>query len=159
MTVGQDTYISLEDADAYIAANYRASNTTRKAWAGLEDPEKEALLLQACQTIDAQLLGGCQTEPDQPLAFPRRPYQFPAETGAPEKVKQAQVEIALYGISEEKAGADRRAALQAQGVQSFSVGELSEAYSGNGSGRNNAEIPARAALLLRRYLSGGFETC
>lgn len=157
MTVGTDTYISLEDAETYIAAYYPAADTTRQAWTALEEPEKEALLMQSCQTIDAQLLRGCQLETDQPLAFPRTPFQYPGETGAPEKVKQAQVEIALYGISEEKAGADRRAALQAQGVQSFSVGELSEAYTG--SGQTAVEIPAKAAVLLRCYLAGGFETC
>ncbi len=158
MTVGIDTYISLAEAETYISAYYQAGDATRQAWTALEDPEKEALLLQACETIDAQPIGGFKAETDQTLAFPRRPYQEAGETAAPEKVKRAQVEIALYSVSAEKAGADRRQALQAQGVQSFSVGEISETY-GKGPGQSNTEMPAKAARLLRPYLAGGFLTC
>jgi hypothetical protein len=73
--------------------------------------------------------------------------QFQLIKEVPLAVKHAQAEIALWIIKGQHKGS--RAALQAEGVKSFSVGGLSETFEGG----KDIAIPQEAQNLLDRYIS------
>jgi hypothetical protein len=79
---------------------------------------------------------------------------------APESIKRAQIELALW-LSDDQKQADQlqRRDLQAQGVDSFSIGDLSESYKTGGSDKAVPLLCPKVSALLRPYLTGGFSTC
>ena len=167
MTVGTDTYVTLEDADAYIEARYSGADAER--WAALEEIQREALLLSACEEIEALPLIGRKLYINQTLAFPRWPsddYVPDFRTvgvlvgTVPQKVINAQCELALW-LSDTAKTADSatRASLQAQGVKSFSIGDLSESYSAGASAVPAPLLCPKCRTLLKPYTEGSFLTC
>lgn len=165
ITVNTDTYISLADCTTYLAANYISTDVKYVAWLALTDGNKEILLRQAAKLIDRQPLQGYKYNVNQAMAFPRYIYTeyhkhdkhlhpllrtngFYSDGTVPTAVKNAQCEIALQLAQ----GPSERAEMQRQGVKSFSIGNLSESYTGT---KNN--IPSfEAHELLAPYLGGGF---
>lgn len=73
--------------------------------------------------------------------------QFQAIKEIPRPIKHAQAEIALWIIKGDNKGS--RAALQAEGVKSFSVGGLSETFEGG----KDIPIPQEAQNLLDPFIS------
>ncbi len=165
LTVGTDTYISLTDADAYLAANYLSTDTKLIAWVALTDANCEVLLKKAAKTIDRQAFIGQKKVSTQTMAFPRAYYNWPysyytyntvnlyfdqdwyVESAVTNDVKYAQCEIAIT----EASGVSDRQQLQREGVKSFSIGKLSENY---GSGSANAIYSVEAREYLKPYLAG-----
>lgn len=95
------------------------------------------------------------------MAFPRLPYQYgKVEEIAPLRVKQAQVELALWLSDDTKqANQSQRQELQSQGVESFSIGDLSESY-GKGVGEKPAPLLcSKVKALVAPYLDGGYDIC
>lgn len=165
LIVGADSYISLVDADTYLSNHYIAADPKKVAWDALTDADCEALLRKAAITIDRQPLVGLKATIAQTLAFPRAIYSdFPnyiyqtqafindsnwyVQTSVPTEVKEAQCEIAI----ESTQTTPNRVKLQRQGVKSFSLGSLSESYTGS---QNNI-ISQEAKELLSPYIGGGF---
>ena len=74
--------------------------------------------------------------------------QFQLIKEVPRDIKHAQAEIALWIMKGQNKGS--RAALQAEGVKSFSVGGLSETFESTGK---DVAIPQEAQNLLDRYIS------
>lgn len=137
--VGQNSYISIEEANEYFAGRLHAER-----WYETDNITKEAALKQATRAIDRQLLKGRKTNPEQELAFPRYP-----DTEVPEAVKEACCEEALAIL---ESGNSQRRKLQQEGVQSFSLGNMSETFvAGAGKGLLSQE----AKELLRPWLLGG----
>lgn len=160
MQVGIDSYVTIYDADAYVASRYISSDAARLRWDALPDDDKEILLIQACAEIEALQLRGKKMSRDQLLAFPRRPFQDLDVTWAPDEVRHAQIELALW-LSDSSAQADaaQRQNLQAQGVTGFSIGDLSESYK-TGAGEKPAPLLCpKSQRLLAQYVFGGFVTC
>jgi hypothetical protein len=173
ITVGTDTYISLADANTYVSNNYPTTATEYTTWNNLTDANKELYLKKATKKIDRLLLRGVKAVSTQTLEFPRairtdyRRENFPlvnirldadwvVETAVSQQVKDAQVEEALQTVTQ-GATATKRQQLQAQGVKSFSLGNLSESYgSGGGSSANTSTklISVDAQELLRYYVLG-----
>lgn len=171
ITVGTDTYISLADANTYVSNNYPTTATEYTSWNALSDANKELYLKKATKKIDRLYLRGIKAVSTQTLEFPRairtdyRRENFPLvnirldadwviETAVSQQVKDAQVEEAL-AIVTQGTTANKRQQLQAQGVKSFSLGNLSESY-GSGSNANGSTkmISVDAQELLRYYLLG-----
>jgi hypothetical protein len=161
LTVGTDSYISLTDADTYLASIYLSTDTKFTVWTALSDTNCDALMRRACQIIDRQPLVGVKVLSTQTLQFPRQiysdwvtPYEYTlryhdlyTQTSVPTNVKYAQCEIAISLASNDNARMD----LQAQGVKSYTIGKLSETF----GGRITNRIPSAAAVeLLRPYLMG-----
>lgn len=146
MTVGQDTYITLAEAEETIAAYLLSDDLQRTAWSALSDADKEIYLKRALQRIDAQVFTGRKANADQPLQFPRY-----GKTTVPASVKFAQAleACAEIGISRE---AEKREQMQAMGIQSFSAGNISETYARPVEGMLFSGVARR---LLRPYLAGG----
>lgn len=159
LTIGTDTYIDVAGADAYITGRYTGRNADRKRWQACPTEDKEVYLRNACLALESLPFRGRKASYSQPLAFPRLPYQYGAAEGAPDGVKFAQVELALWMSDESKqVEQSQRSELQAQGVENFSLGDLSESYMG-GAQASPVLLCSKAAALLRPYLSGGFAAC
>lgn len=165
IVVGTDTYISASDCGVYLAANYITTDAKLVAWNLLSADNKDVLLRQAARLIDRQPLAGYKYLTTQTMEFPRylytesytdEEYLHPllrtngwyCDGSIPTNVKYAQCEIALNLVS----GTSERSQMQREGVKSFSLGNLSESYTGS---KNN--IPSyEAKQLLSAYLGGGF---
>ena len=139
ITVGENSYIDIEEANEYFAGRLHAER-----WGETSDADKEKALRQATKEIDRQLLKGRKATDTQELAFPRYP-----DTEIPEAVKEACCEIALALLER---GNSQRRKLQQEGVQSLSLGNMSETYA-PGAGRGL--ISQEAKELLRPWLLGG----
>ena len=164
LIVGTDTYISLDDAQEYLSENYISTDEKLIAWNALSDMDKEILLRKALKTIEAQPYAGFKACSTQTLEFPRAiytmiPYDVYEPSGiwpdnwyvqseVPSTVKYAQCEIAFETAS----GTSNRVKLQRQGVKSFSLGNLSETY----SGASNSIVSHEAKELLKPYIGGGY---
>ena len=161
LIVGTDSYITLADADLYIAANYMSTDTRFIAWDALTDANKEVVLRKATQIIDRLPLVGVKSTSTQVLKFPRALYTdaqsysvntvftfdgMYVQSETPQDVLDAQCEIAL----DLGQGVNDRAELQRQGVKSFSLGKLSETY---GSVKDVTSFEARR--LLAQFTAGG----
>lgn len=157
LTIGTDTYISLEDCDTYLYKNYLSTDAKYLQWKSLfgDDSDKEVLLRQAAKIIDSQPLQGFKVSSTQTMAFPRIFYTehnndkgWYSQPVVPSEVGFAQCEIAIQLAQ----GKSERLELQRQGVKSFSIGNLSESYTGKQS-----TIPCyEAKQLLEPFMNGGF---
>ena len=132
------SYCTIEYADEYFAGRLHA-----ESWGETSDADKEKALQQATKEIDRQLLKGLKATDTQELAFPRYP-----DTEVPETVKEACCEIALALLER---GNSQRRKLQQEGVQSFSLGNMSETYT-PGAGRGL--LSQEAKELLGPWLLG-----
>ena len=133
------SYCTIEYADEYFSGRLHA-----EIWGQADESTKEKALKQATRAIDRQLLRGRKTNPEQELAFPRHP-----DPEVPEAVKEACCEIALALLER---GNSQRRKLQQEGVQSFTLGNMSETYA-PWAGR--VLISQEAKELLRPWLVGG----
>ncbi len=139
ITVGENSYIDIEEADEYFSGRLHA-----ESWSGADSETKEKALRQATKEIDRQPMKGRKTTDNQALAFPRYP-----DTEAPEAVKEACCEVALALLER---GNDQRRKLQQEGVQSFTLGNMSETFS---AGAGRGLISQEAKELLKPWLLGG----
>ena len=138
ITVGENSYIDIAGANEYFAGRLHA-----EVWEQADESTKEKALRQATKTIDRQLLRGRKTNPEQELAFPRHP-----DTEIPAAVKEACCEEALAMLER---GNSQRRRLQQEGVQSFTLGNMSESYA---AGAGKGLLSQEAKELLRPWLLG-----
>lgn len=149
-------YVDLEYANEYVNLHFLSTDDIRFSWEGLPDEDKEVLLRKSFESIESLAFVGKKTCPVQPNAFPR----YPA-TEVPEDIKAAQVENAVAlsdsSTSEDAVFYER---LWQFGVESYSIGNLSEKTSsgawGRGSTTANGIVSAKASRLLQPYISGSF---
>ena len=165
-TVGgenSNSYVTLTEADTYFADRLRVD-----AWSGASSADKEKALLTACRHIEAcrirvhrrpygypgelpDAMGRpydplAPSNPDQALSFPRKKDEDnDGNFAIPKRVKDAQCEEALALVAR-GAEQERRRALQAAGVTSFSVDGLSESYGSPGAAHPLESAEARALL-------------
>jgi hypothetical protein len=133
------SYCTIEEANEYFAGRLHA-----ESWGETSDADKEKALRRATKQIDRQPLAGRKTTDVQELAFPRYP-----DDEVPGAVKEACCEEALALLER---GNSQRRKLQQEGVQSFTLGNMSETYvPGGGRGLLSQE----AKELLRPWLLGG----
>lgn len=165
LVVLTDTYISAADCEIYLAAHYITTDAKYIAWLAVSSPNREILLRQAAKIIDRQPLQGYLAVVTQAMQFPRILYteyqsnvlnnaaiiqdeNWYIQPSVPLNVTYAQCEIALHLAQ----GTSDRADLQRQGVKSFSLGNLSESYSGTKNPIGSHE----AMELLAPFVGGGF---
>lgn len=149
-------YVDLEYANEYVNLHFLSTDDIRFSWEGLPDEDKEVLLRKSFESIESLAFVGKKAYPSQPNAFPR----YPA-TEVPEDIKAAQVENAVSlsdsSTSEDAVFYER---LWQFGVESYSIGNLSEKTSsgawGRGSTTANGIVSAKASRLLQPYISGSF---
>lgn len=71
LTVGTDTYVTLDEANTYVDDNYVNSDEEKVAWTALCTTDKEIYLKRATKKIDIQRLAGIKAVDTQTLEFPR----------------------------------------------------------------------------------------
>ena len=167
LVVLTDSYLLLAAADTYLSEHYATTDAKMILWTALTDANCETYLRQAALAIDRLPLTGYKAVSTQTMAFPRAVYtEFASEIlnpvsiiqdenwyiqpSVPDAVKNAQCEIAFQLAQ----GVSGRVDLQRQGVKSFSLGNLSESY----SGKQNSIISYEAKQLLAPYM-GGLRVC
>lgn len=139
------SYLTVQEADDRICTSLLSTDAWRLAWAALSEEDKEVCLSAAMTRIEALPYTGAPALPKQERAFPRR-----GETEVSEEVKTA---LALEACASCNTEAATRSVLQAQGVKSFSVGNLSESYELGSSSMAKLYSPT-ARQLLAKYLMG-----
>jgi hypothetical protein len=137
IVVGTNSYISLADADEYFTARLHSD-----LWNTAATDEKAQALITATRQIDRLPFRGVKRLSNQALAFPRSP-----NNDVPWRVLDAVCEEALAILK----GIPKRLELQAQGVQSFTIGNLTEVYKPGGRIKL---ISREAGRLLRPFLIG-----
>ena len=97
ITVPQDSYVTVAEADAY-----NAIRPSQSIWAALSDSEKEQRLVAASDYLDSQyIFTGKKTDPNQPREFPRN-----GSTEIPTAIKKAVFELALQDSLTSNASAE-----------------------------------------------------
>ena len=133
------SYCTVEYANEYFGGR----RLHAESWFEADDSTKEKALRQATRSIDRMPLRGRKTDLHQPLAFPRYP-----DTEIPEAVKEACCEEALAIL---ESGNSQRRKLQQEGVQSITLGSMSETYI---AGAGRGMLSQEAKELLRPWLIG-----
>ncbi|MGN0807975.1 MAG: DnaT-like ssDNA-binding protein [Candidatus Coproplasma sp.] len=109
LTVGKNTYVTIDEATEYINSHYSQKNILRAHWTVAPDEFREQYLLQSVAEIEALPFIGRKYNYVNELQFPRIyanvPYnisrhpiyriQYGEEGKVPEQVKFAQIENAL----------------------------------------------------------------
>jgi len=147
------SYVTIDEADAYITAEYPADDPAREMWDLCDESDKDIRLVSACGKLDTLPFTGAATSPEQSLMWPRNGSEV-----VPAAIKHAQIEIALFYLRPGLRERQMRADLRAQGIKSFSLGDLSETYEDTVSGWIFLD-DAKINSLLIRYIDGGYETC
>lgn len=149
-------YVTLEEANEYLKTHYLSEDPLRLGWEDLLEEDQIVLLNRSFQAIELLPFAGRKLDPAQPNAFPRWPLQE-----VPEAIKWAQIENALTrsdASNEEEAKFYER--LWTYGVESYTIGNLSEKTSsgtyGVGGAQSTGVVSAIANRLLRPYLGGGY---
>lgn len=149
-------YVDLAYANEYVATHFLSTDEFRSDWESLTDQDKEVLLRRSFEAIETLPFTGMKYCPDQANAFPR----WPGEE-VPDAIKAAQVENAV-SLSDNSASEDAAfyEKLWQFGVESYSIGNLSESTSsgawGSSSLTTNGIISAKASRLLQPYIRGGY---
>lgn len=149
-------YVDLEYADEYVSLHFLSTDDLRLSWEGLSDEDKEVLLRRSVEAIETLRFSGSKTSPGQPYSFPR----FPS-TEIPEAIKAAQVENAIsLSDSDTTEDATFYSKLWQWGVESYTIGNLSESVSsgawGRGSVAANGIVSTKASSLLQPFISGSY---
>lgn len=151
-------YVTVAEATEYVRTRYPATDELRKAWEALQPADQTVYLQRSFDIIELLPFRGRKTDKQQETAFPRYP-----STEVPRAIKYAQIENAL-GLADETLISDTAfyEKLFRYGVESYSIGNLSESTS-NGSwghvGTESAErslSTAQALAYVRPFLMGGF---
>lgn len=149
-------YVTLEEARQYIETHYLTTDTLRLSWDSLPEEDQIVLLTKSFQTIELLPFTGRKLNSDQSTVFPRWPCKE-----VPEAIKWAQIENALVkSDASNEEDAQYYEKLWTYGVESYSIGNLSEHVSTGSYGLRGAQATgvtsAIAERLLRPYLGGGY---
>lgn len=168
IVVNSNSYISLADAKTYVTTSF----SKHTAWDAATDDNKSLALIQATKRIDRGIYRGVKTISSQTLQFPRAirtdynrndvpslnitlDNNWVVESSTSQRVLDACCEEAIALLENASdANSDTREQLQAQGVKSFSLGNLSETY--NVTNQTSTKILSKEAReLLSYYTVGG----
>lgn len=156
-TVGgstSDSYVSVANADTYFAADSHLLSAT---WLALTNNQKEAALRTAARQMNRLAYFGQQASDTQALAWPRVYRDLWTSDTIPTRIKQAQMEQALFlAQNSSTGGLTPSASAQAQGIQSVSIGDFSATY--GASAGSSAQSPINAFGPDARALLKGFWT-
>jgi len=143
-----DSYVSLDEADAYFAARFGSD-----AWNDLSEADQEKALRQATRELDRSRFRGQKRTHAQALEFPRY-YRAQCSTAPliPLEVQSATCEQALWVVQHSATGGRSvRQQLQSEGVTSFRVGSTSETFLGSGLRWLCPEASALLAPWIERW--------
>lgn len=149
-----NSYVDVAEANAYFAAGVHLGSAT---WAGLTNDNKSAALITATRQLDRLRFWGCKYSELQALQFPRD-YCAWKFNQIPKELKEACLEQALSLAPNIAAGGQgTRERLQAQGVESYSIGDLTETFASSrtdlaATGSAESKLCQDARILLTGFI-------
>ena len=152
-----NSYVTLEEANTYFAAG---AHLLSDVWNSLpdddEDAAKKACLITATRHMDRLRFWGCKVSEDQALQFPREFCGW-KRNEIPLQLRHATLEQAVsLAPNHATGGQSPREKLQAAGVKSYSMGELSETFSdarlGTGVPSAESKLCEDARILLTGFI-------
>ena len=147
-------YATVEQANAYVASYYSSTNNIRIAWEALNEEDKQVMLNRSEQLIDLLPFNGKPVDPKQVSAFPR----YPNPELSLERVRIAAIELALQTNGDTET--QDRLNLRAQGVKSYTIGDLSETFKDTSSEDYLIQFALDAVNpFLRNWIGGGYRIC
>ena len=166
LIVGENSYVDVAEADAYVTAHFVSQAEQRLVWEGLSEADKEVFLRAGMQAIESVRWTGKKLSEMQPLSFPRikrTVFQTPfftknyAQSNA-QDVKAAQIEEAVARACPAE-GQHRKARLN-EGVTYSAIGSVQERYgeikSVGGAYLASVFESVRAEELMQKYV-GSYE--
>ena len=151
-------YVTVAEASEYIQTRYASTDELRQAWEAMDEADQAVYLQKSFDAINILPFRGRKYAAGQEAAFPRWP-----DPEVPLAIKYAQIENALTltdtGAQEDAAFYEK---MWQYGVESYSIGNLSESSSNGSWGRSCSSTAARSVTsaqalnLLQPYLMGGF---
>ncbi|EPY00607.1 DnaT-like ssDNA-binding protein [Magnetospirillum fulvum] len=144
LILATDTFVSVEDADAYFAGRLYAST-----WEDADTEDREKALRMAAGILDREAYLGAITSTTQALSWPRQGV-YDAEgraignTTIPSAIQAAQCELALRLLSEDLTEDDSN-----KGVQAIQAGSVRLEYDGCAPAKT---LPDTVRALLKPFL-------
>lgn len=148
LVVGQNSYITLEEANEIVSDEYLSSSNEYKIWAELSDDDKIKLIIKGTSKIENQAFLGIKIN-SWGMAWPR--YLYNKEVDCPDDVKKA---IMKNILTEQKYARTKEQQLQDLGVTSYKVKDASISFTTSGSGNNsNSKVNGIYKDIYDEYLS------
>ena len=154
LTVSENTYITIVEADELIAMHLDKYNGLRLFWEILDDEEKEQYLTRSIEQMETLVYPGRKSRPMQPLTFPRAP-----SVEVPKEIKLAQAYNALGFLNADmKEAREETQKLYARfGVHLDVMGASDGAILGETLTVKQVNLASkRAAQIVNKYIRGGF---
>lgn len=148
LTVGTNTYVSLDTAEEHFAARLHCDT-----WTAATDDTKEKALLMAALLLDRHIVWlGSKADPEQVMEWPRIGVEWLPAVQVPQAVQTAQMELALLLLTQ-----DTTALSDLSGMKSVQADTLKIEV--NAADRVKP-IPDQIYALVRVYgsRSGGLST-
>ena len=140
--VNKNSFISLEDADAYFDERFDS-----KEWLDADEEVKEQLLITATKKINMFDFIGEKNEVSQPLEFPRK-------FGTPQDIKDAVCEEAISLLKDETNVHKKN---QEDNISSISLGVGSVSYNTSKSDSGVTVLVSKIACrLVQKWVKKGF---
>ena len=139
LLVGENSFISLEEANSIIADNYMSTSNEATWWSGLSDSDKSVVIISATNKLNNEQCRwiGQRVNDNQSLSFPRINKRNGAVYDIDSIFKLGIVELA---INDNKPSFSNFDMLTKSGVTSFSDGGgMSVKFSDNIVSRNTGE--------------------
>ena len=163
LTVGVDTYVTLEEANQYISDHFASTDPLRIQWEAMSEGDREVYLRKAFVQINQLPYTGKPVKNTQTLPFPRYAQDGFTVVYNTDNLKKAQTEQAI-GLTDTVAAQDvsDRLRLRRAGVRSYRIGDLSETFV-NGTPSESASnffgLVEAAYRYLSGWLRGGYKIC
>lgn len=158
LTFGVDSYVTLEEAEKFIADTHLSTSDLVVKWNCLSDLDKEVMLRTSCRDINNLKFDGRRLRVGQKLEFPRvitYPVGYAyrlfvgqyadnglvdgnySDDGGLSKVKEAQVENAIYHSYLDDT-VNKQVGVNIKGITSKKAGPIAESYDINNRYNKNA---------------------
>jgi hypothetical protein len=154
LTVSENTYITIVEADELIATHLDKYNGLRLFWEILDEEEKEGYLKRAVEEMETLVYPGRKSRPMQPLTFPRAP-----SVEVPKEIKLAQAYNALGFLNSDmkEAGEENKKLYARFGVHLGVLnGENAAVLNETPITRQVSLASKKAAQIVVKYVRGGF---
>lgn len=155
-----ETYITLEEANNYIAEYYTSTDPLRIQWEAMSDDDKEVYLRKSFAQINELPYVGRPKNINQPYPFPRCENW---KANDMQRVKYAQAEQSIFltdaVIAQE---VNDRIRLRRAGVVEYRIGDLQEKFQSGLPANSNANffgLSEKAYSYLSKWLQGGYKVC
>lgn len=160
LTVGVDTYITIQEMNDYVSKYYPSSDPLRVQWESMDEADQEVYLRKSFVQINSLPYTGKPKTSKQTLPFPRY-HGFTESDLLNVKYAQAEQGIALtdtVALDE----VSQRVNLRRAGVVRYRIGDLQEQFQSGLPVDSNANffgLSERAYQYLSKWLRGGYRVC